>query len=196
MSDRIEVHYRVRSDAKSIAARAAGIAVEQSVEMPVSIIDDAYVLSETVGRVSSIADAGDGLFDVRIGLAAVTTGNDPGQLLNMLFGNTSIQDDTTLVDAAFPQSFAAQFRGPNLGLEGLRARVGAEGRALVCSALKPQGLPPAGLAKLAGRLTEGGIDFIKDDHGLADQSYSPFADRVPAIAEAVAERSLLPSLIR
>jgi ribulose-bisphosphate carboxylase large chain len=34
-------------------------------------------------------------------------------------------------------------------------------------------------------LARGGLDFIKDDHGLADQVYSPFADRVPACAEAV-----------
>src|SRR5208282_4101862 len=28
-------------------------------------------------------------------------------------------------------------------------------------------------------------DFVKDDHGLADQSYSPFADRVRACSAAV-----------
>jgi ribulose-bisphosphate carboxylase large chain len=103
----------------------------------------------------------------------------------MLFGNTSIQDDVTLVDARFPEEFAAAFGGPNHGLAGLRARVKAHG-ALTCSALKPQGSTPAALAKLAGRIAAGGIDYIKDDHGLADQSYSPFAERVPAIAEAVA----------
>jgi ribulose-bisphosphate carboxylase large chain len=68
----------------------------------------------------------------------------------------------------------------------LRARVGANGRALTCSALKPQGSPPAVLAKLAGKIAAGGIDYLKDDHGIADQFYSPFAERVPACAEAVA----------
>lgn len=184
---RIEVLYRVRSDAASIAARAEGIAVEQSIEMPVSIVDDPYVLSETVGKVLDIADIGGGVFDVRIGLASITTGHEPGQLLNMLFGNTSLQEDVVLVDAEFPDDFAAAFHGPNHGLEGLRARVNAGHRALSCSALKPQGSAPQALAKLAGQIAAGGIDFIKDDHGLADQSYSPFAMRVPAIAEAVAK---------
>ena len=59
------------------------------------------------------------------------------------------------------------------------------GRALTCSALKPQGLCPAGLAGIAYELALGGIDFIKDDHGLADQAYSPFAERVEACAGAV-----------
>ena len=58
-------------------------------------------------------------------------------------------------------------------------------RALTCSPLKPQGCrrqswrgSPAGFAL-------GGIDYIKDDHGLADQSYSPFAARVEAVAPAL-----------
>jgi ribulose-bisphosphate carboxylase large chain len=185
MSSRIEVLYRVRSDAKSIATRAKGIAVEQSVEMPVEPIDDPFVLSEIVGRVDEITDLGGGQFDVRIALASATTGFEPGQLFNMLFGNTSIQNDVTLVDARFPEEFAAAFGGPNHGLAGLRARVKADG-ALTCSALKPQGSTPAALAKLAGQIAAGGIDYLKDDHGLADQSYSPFAERVPACAEAVA----------
>ena len=184
MSSRIEVVYRVRSDASAIAARAEGIAVEQSVEMPVEPIDDPFVLSEILGRVEDIKDIGNGQFDVCIGLASATTGFEAGQLFNMLFGNTSIQDDVTLVDARFPEEFAAAFGGPNHGLAGLRARVKATG-ALTCSALKPQGSTPAALAELAGRIAAGGIDYLKDDHGLADQSYSPFAERVPACAEAV-----------
>ena len=68
----------------------------------------------------------------------------------------------------------------------MRARVGAKA-ALTCSALKPQGSTSAALAKIAGQIAAGGIDYLKDDHGLANQSYSPFAERVPAIAEAVAK---------
>ena len=173
MSSRIEVLYRVQSDAKSIAARAKAIAVEQSVEMPVEPIDDPYVLSEIVGRVDEITDLGGGRFDVRIALASITTGFEAGQLLNMIIGNTSMQEDVALLDARFPEEFADGFGGPRHGLAGLRARVKAKG-ALTCSALKPQGFTVAALAKLAGRIVAGGIDYLKDDHGIADQSYSPF----------------------
>lgn len=185
-NNRILVHYRVTADAATIEARAAAIAVEQSVEMPVTAIDAQHVLQDIVGQVRDITDRGDGSFDVRIALATATTGQRAGQLLNMLFGNTSIQSDTVLVDAGFPAGFSAAFGGPNLGIAGLRARVGAGG-ALTCSALKPQGLAPKDLARLAGRLAEGGLDYIKDDHGLADQAYSPFADRVAAVAAAVVD---------
>ncbi|HEY1930421.1 MAG TPA: RuBisCO large subunit C-terminal-like domain-containing protein [Acetobacteraceae bacterium] len=182
MSERIAVTYHVRSDAASIAARAQAIAVEQSVEMPLGAIDEPAVLHDIVGEVQSIDDLGGGVFAVRIGLAAATIGNDAGQFLNMLFGNTSLHDDVLLHDVELPPGFA----GPRHGIAGLRARVGAFGRALTCSALKPQGLSPERLGDLAERLARGGIDFIKDDHGLADQAYSRFADRVRACADGVA----------
>lgn len=182
----ITVHYRVRSDAAAIEARAQAIANEQSVEMPVSAIDDPYVLEHILGKVLSIAEAAPGEFDVRIGLASDSSGAEAGQLLNVLFGNSSIFDDITLCDVDLPHELAAGFGGPNHGVEGLRRKVGVFDRALTCSALKPQGLPPAGLATLAHAMAKGGLDFIKDDHGLADQPYSRFADRVQACAEAVA----------
>lgn len=56
---------------------------------------------------------------------------------------------------------------------------------MTCSALKPQGMPSEALADLAMRLALGGVDFIKDDHGLADQAYSPFAERVRVCVRAV-----------
>lgn len=183
---RIQATYRIRSDAASIEARAEALAVEQSVEMPVSAIEDPAVLAGIVGRVDDIRDLGDGEFSVRIGLAAATTGPEPGQLMNMLFGNSSIHDDVSLEDVELPDTVAGAFGGPRHGIPGLRRRVRAGRRALTCAALKPQGLPPEGLADLAYRLALGGVDYIKDDHGLADQAYSPFADRAAACARAVA----------
>src|SRR5271166_1571518 len=182
---RMIVTYRVRSVAASIEGRAQAIAVEQSVETPLAAISDERVLRDIVGEVKGIRELEAGLFEVRIGLAVETTGFEAGQLLNMLFGNTSLQEDVTLHDAEIPDAVAAAFGGPNFGVARLRATCGAGARALTCAALKPQGLPPAELASLAGQLAAGGIDFIKDDHGLADQAYSPFVDRVRACAAAL-----------
>jgi ribulose-bisphosphate carboxylase large chain len=181
----LQVTYHVRCDASGIEARARAIAVEQSVEMPVGAITDPRVLAEIVGQVEAIVEQGRGLFAVRISLAADTVGTDPGQLLNMLFGNTSLQDDVVLDDVELPEALVEAFGGPRHGLAGLRQRVGAGARALTCSALKPQGLPAAELAQLARRFAQGGIDYIKDDHGLADQAYSPFAARVEAVTSAL-----------
>jgi ribulose-bisphosphate carboxylase large chain len=182
---RLQVIYRVRCDARSIDARARTIAVEQSVEMPVTAIADEFVRSEIVGRVETIAEQETGLFEVRISLAAETVGGDPGQLINMLFGNTSLHEDVVLHDVVLAPDLARSFGGPRHGLHALRRRVGAPARALTSSALKPQGLPPAGLASVAKVFAQGGIDYIKDDHGLADQTYSPFAARLEAVSAAL-----------
>ena len=186
MSERFTVTYHVRGTAADIEARAQGIAVEQSVEMPLAAIRDEMVLSDIVGSVEQIRDLGNGVFAVGIGLATATVGQDAGQLLNMLFGNTSLHDDVILKDVALPASLTDLFGGPRHGIAELRFRLRLHDRALTGSALKPQGLPAGDLAILAEHLTRGGLDFIKDDHGLADQSYSRFAVRVSACAAAVA----------
>src|SRR6202012_4921222 len=123
---------------------------------------------------------------------------EAGQLLNMLFGNTSLHPDVVLQDVELPDEILAAFGGRRPGPWGLRAPGGGADRTLTCSALKPQGVAPEGLAAIAAQMAEGGLDFIKDDHGIADQAYSPFAARVPAIAAAVAKTGsrtmYLPSL--
>ncbi|MBB4284517.1 RuBisCO large subunit C-terminal-like domain-containing protein [Roseospira goensis] len=189
MTSRIIVTYHVTAPADAIEARARGIAVEQSVEMPVEAVTDQRVLDEIVGEVRDITELSRGLYEVTLGLATETVGLEAGQLLNMIYGNTSIQPDTVLVDAIFPPEILEAFGGPRHGIQGLRDRVGVPDRALTCSALKPQGLPVPGLADLAYRFALGGLDFIKDDHGLANQHYSPYAERVPVIAAAVRRAS-------
>jgi len=191
---RFNVTYRIRSDHTSIEARAMAIAVEQSVEMPVAAIAEPEILRDIVGEVEAIEVRGDGVYDARIALAIATTGLEAGQFLNMLYGNTSLHEDALLLDVAVPQEIAAALGGPCHGIEGLRRRAGAYGRALTCSALKPQGVKSIRLAELAERFARGGIDFVKDDHGLADQAYSPFAERVLAVAAAVGRTRYVPSL--
>jgi len=185
MNERLQAFYRIRGDASSIEERARGVAIEQSVEAPLAVIRDPRILSDIVGQVASIEDQGGGWFGVRIDLASATVGEDAGQLLNMLFGNASLYDDVVIDDVVFPPGLLAAFGGPRHGAAGLLARAKAEGRALTCSALKPQGLTVEELAALAYSLALGGLDYIKDDHGLANQSFSPFEDRVRACAAAI-----------
>lgn len=184
---RFSVTYLVRSDAASIEARAGGIAVEQSVEMPLDAIDNETVLADIVGQVEDIRDLRDGRFAVRIALASRTIGQDAGQLLNMLFGNTSLHHDVVLHDMDVPADLQSAFGGPRHGISELRRRrLHLHERAFAGSALKPQGLAPDELGLVAERFARGGLDFVKDDHGLADQHYSPFAERVRACAAGIA----------
>jgi ribulose-bisphosphate carboxylase large chain len=182
---RISATYRVRARAADIDATARALALEQSVELPLEAISDPYVRDHVVGVVQSIAPHSEELFDVVVGLSVATTGFDVAQTMNMLFGNSSLHPHIELIDVEFPAAFLGRFAGPRFGIQGLRELLHAPQRPLTCSALKPQGLPSAELAALCYTFAAGGIDVIKDDHGLADQSYAPFAERVAACQRAL-----------
>jgi ribulose-bisphosphate carboxylase large chain len=184
---RLQAVYHVKSDARPVDERARAIAVEQSVEMPISAIGNDFVRREILGRVEGIREISAGCFEVRISLAQETIGSDAGQLINMLFGNSSLHDDLVLHDVELPPDLVKSFGGPRHGIFELRRRVGAPARALTCSPLKPQGLTPDELAQLARSYALGGIDYIKDDHGFANQAYAPFAERIRAVAATLRE---------
>lgn len=184
--NRILATYRITASESESEVRAEALAAEQSVEMPVGAIDDAHVLTEILAKVVAIRPHANE-FEVVLAIAPATTGNEAGQLLNMLFGNCSLQPEVQLVDVEFPDGYEAGFTGPRFGIEGIRKLVGAQGRPLTCTALKPQGLPPERLAKLAHTFATAGIDVIKDDHGIANQLYAPFAQRVAAVQRAITQ---------
>jgi ribulose-bisphosphate carboxylase large chain len=184
--DRIAVLYHVEAEAFEIEARAQALAIEQSVEMPLAAIQSDHVHREVVGRVEGIVPADEGGFFVRIGLALETTGRDIGQLVNMLFGNSSILEHVRLIDAEFPPGLLRRYPGPAFGIAGLREKLNAHGRPFTASAIKPLGLASDELAKLCADFARAGIDVIKDDHGMGDQTYAPFAKRVAACQKAVA----------
>ncbi|MFN8451776.1 MAG: RuBisCO large subunit C-terminal-like domain-containing protein [Anaerolineae bacterium] len=85
-----------------------------------------------------------------------------------------------------PDSLLAAFRGPRFGRAGLRDLLGVQDRPLLATAIKPLGLSPRELAEMAYRFALGGIDLIKDDHGLANRPFCPFQERAERCAEAVA----------
>jgi ribulose-bisphosphate carboxylase large chain len=179
--------YRVRSTADAIEGRAQAIALEQSIEAPLDAVTDARVMDEVVGQVEGIEPAGSDAFAVRVRLAVETTGAEAGQLLNVLFGNSSLHEEVELVDVDIPPRLVARFGGPRFGVAGIRALTRAHGRPLTCSALKPQGLASVQLAAIARTLACAGVDVVKDDHGLADQASAPFRERVAVVQRAIDE---------
>jgi ribulose-bisphosphate carboxylase large chain len=184
---RILATYRIAVSEAESRARAQSLAAEQSVEMPLAAIRDPRVLEEIAATVEDIRRHDAGHFDVVLGIAPATTGAEASQLMNMLFGNCSLQAEVQLLDVAFPAGYEKHFPGPRFGIEGIRALTGAKDRALTCAAIKPQGSTVEHLAQLAGTFARAGVDVIKDDHGIANQAYSTFEARVPAVMRAVRE---------
>ena len=186
MTDRILATYRITASESESRVRAEALAVEQSVEMPLGAIGEERILSEVVATVEEIRPRADE-FDVVLGIAMSTTGAEASQLMNMLFGNCALQPEVELVDVRFPPGIEKSFPGPRFGIEGIRTLTGVRGRALTCTALKPQGSSVDYLAHLARTFALAGIDVIKDDHGIANQAAHPFAQRVPTVQRAIAE---------
>jgi ribulose-bisphosphate carboxylase large chain len=186
MGDRIDVTYRLTADDRLAAkARAAAIAVEQTVEFPEDLITDPGIREGIIGRPEFLTPAGPGAWEVVISYAAETAGRCLLQLLNLVFGNVSLQPGVRVQRIALPAAVRDRFRGPRYGVDGFRFVHDAPSRPLLATALKPMGLSPAELAELAYRFACGGVDLIKDDHGLADQAFSAFEGRVRACAAAV-----------
>ena len=83
-----------------------------------------------------------------------------------------------LLDIEFPESFLADFQGPQFGVEGLREMLGVYDRPLTLGVIKPNvGLPPEPFAELGYQAWLGGLDIAKDDEQLGDVAWSSVDER-------------------
>ncbi len=124
----------------------------------------------------------------QIALPTINFGAEFPQLLTTILGNdasTSVQ--AKLVDLELPDSYTAQFPGPQFGIAGLRELTGVSDRPLLLNMIKPcTGLTPTDAASIFYDTAMGGIDFIKDDELLGSPSFSPVQKRVELFGEAAA----------
>lgn len=178
-------YHLVCAPGESPERKARDLAVEETVEMPADAVPP-DVASRIIGTVERIQPLDDGRWHAVIAYADETAGADVLQLVNLLFGGASLQAGVLVAALDLSAEWTARFAGPALGIAGLRALCEAPRRPLLCTALKPMGLSPAALADLAYRFARGGIDCIKDDHGVTSQSSAPFGERVRRCQEAVA----------
>ncbi|MGA1871126.1 MAG: RuBisCO large subunit C-terminal-like domain-containing protein [bacterium] len=184
--DRFLVTYRLSGNEKEAWARARDICVEQTVEFPEKLISPGRIRDHVVGRIEFVRPLEEGALCAGISYAQDTVAGEFTTLLNVVFGNISLQKGIRVCNIDLPPALLKEFKGPRFGVEGLRAFLKAPQRPLLCTALKPMGLSARELADRAYQCALGGIDIIKDDHGLTDQCYAPFEERVALCAEAVA----------
>ena len=174
MTEAIRATYRI--NAADVAAVAEAICVEQTIEFPKHLAPQ-WIQEQVTGTVVSIDGS-----DVVIDFPRSAADGGFSQFLNVIWGNVSLFAGVRLIAVSVPDGFSA---GPRYGVAGLREHLGVGSRPLLATALKPMGLSSGELATLAGRLAAGGLDLIKDDHGLASQPWSPWIERVQACAQAV-----------
>ncbi len=185
--ERFRVDYLITGEEREARARADAVRVEQTVEFPFELLAPGPIPDQVVGQVEAFTRAPDGRWRATISYAVECSGCELLQLLNVVFGNVSLMPGIRVVGLSPPPGLLARFRGPRHGRDGLRALLGVPQRPLFCTALKPMGRDARELADLAYRCALGGVDLVKDDHGLADQVFCPFEERVARCAEAVAK---------
>lgn len=183
--ERFKVTYRLTGDETTARDKAQDTCLEQTVEFPGELVPDGDIREHIFGRIESLLQIDSEHYEAVISYAVETSGFELVQFLNVMFGNTSIKPGIRVERLDLPDSLLKAFRGPRFGREGLRALLGVSERPLICTALKPLGLPAEELAKMAYQVALGGIDLIKDDHGMANQAFAPFEERVQRCAEAV-----------
>lgn len=183
--DRFIVCYHLVGDADEARARAEHICVEQTIEFPVHLVGDDDIRRHLMGQVAALTQVGDNLWEAQISYAHEITGFSLNQTLNVIFGNVSLLPGVLVHRLLLPDSFTEHFNGPRFGRAGLRALCQQPQGPLFCSALKPMGQSSRALADQAYEFALGGFHLIKDDHGISDQQFSPFRERVPRCVEAV-----------
>ncbi|HWQ89124.1 MAG TPA: RuBisCO large subunit C-terminal-like domain-containing protein [Desulfitobacteriaceae bacterium] len=211
--ERFSVVYRISGTETAALAVAQDICIEQTIEFPEECVPDGAIRDFIFGRIekmekyresrkeneepenfknitaqclkdSSESNAAESYL-VEISYALEICAAEFTQLLNVVFGNISIKPGIRVEKILLSPSLLGLFRGPRFGRAGLRQILQVPQRPLLFSALKPMGLSARELARLAYQFALGGIDIIKDDHGLSDQKFAPFAERVKLCSEAV-----------
>jgi ribulose-bisphosphate carboxylase large chain len=188
MGERFTVIYRITGAEPTALTTAEEICLEQTVEMPEELL--AELLDKPVadwmrGWLDHFGRVGPDLFEAHVSYPIETTAFELPQLLCVAFGNFSMKPGVRLERLLLPDGLLGHFRGPRFGRDGLRQRVRVPARPLLLGSAKPMGLGAKELADIVHKMALGGIDLIKDDHGLGDLPFSPFRERVERCVEAV-----------
>lgn len=173
--------YHVETDLP-IAKAAEAIAAEQSTGTWTEVRGADNPLAARVIRAEGT--------DVEIGFPEelFEPGNIP-QYLSVVAGNLfglGALKKVRLQDIIFPEGLMRAHKGPRFGIEDARRILGVYDRPLVGTIVKPKvGLDPKGTARVAEEAVRGGLDLVKDDETLTNQSFCPLIPRLEAVMSSL-----------
>ena len=165
------------------------IAIEESIGTWTTVGTTRENVKRLAGRVFDYQEGNEGivriaypleLFDIDSGIPnflSIVAGN--------LFGLASLRS-VKLLDVELPKEYLRGFSGPRFGIEGIRQILGTlkDRRPHVGTIIKPKvGLDPKQTAEVAYQAAVGGVDLIKDDETLTNQSFCPLEERVSRVME-------------
>lgn len=193
MKDLIATYYFRTKDGVDASYAANAIREEQTTGTwtSLSTVNDktAYV-HDLDGSVEDLVELPDGGYLTRICFPheIFEKGNIP-QYLSVIAGNLfglGKLEAVRLLDIDLPKNLCGC--GPKFGIEGVRRIVGTEvsGRPHIGTIIKPKvGLNPKDTAQVAYEAALGGLDLIKDDETLTNQTFCPLFERLEAVMDAL-----------
>lgn len=193
MKDLIATYYFRTKDGVDASYAANAIREEQTTGTwtSLSTVNDktAYV-HDLDGSVEDLVELPDGGYLTRICFPheIFEKGNIP-QYLSVIAGNLfglGKLEAVRLLDIDLPENLCGC--GPKFGIEGVRRIVGTEvsGRPHIGTIIKPKvGLNPKDTAQVAYEAALGGLDLIKDDETLTNQTFCPLFERLEAVMDAL-----------
>lgn len=183
--ERFTIVYEIFGSEGDARQTAEEICIEQTVEFPESALPKGEIRDQILGRIMNFKNLKEHVYEAEISFAVEIAECEFTQLLNVIFGNFSIKENVRVADIRLSSALQATLQGPRYGIEGIRKIVGEEELPLLFTALKPMGLSSDNFANLVKVFAENGINIIKDDHGLTNQSFSPFKERVRVCSDAI-----------
>ncbi len=193
MKDLIATYYFRTKEGVDATYAANAIREEQTTGTwtSLSTVNDktAYV-HDLDGSVEDLVELPDGGYLTRICFPheIFEKGNIP-QYLSVIAGNLfglGKLEAVRLLDIDLPENLCGC--GPKFGIEGVRRIVGTEvsGRPHIGTIIKPKvGLNPKDTAQVAYEAALGGLDLIKDDETLTNQTFCPLFERLEAVMDAL-----------
>jgi ribulose-bisphosphate carboxylase large chain len=135
-------------------------------------VPEGYISDEIVGQVEDVNHAGGNAYEADISYSPDSAGDEVIQLINVIFGNSSIQQNIRVVGFEPGRVIRERFAGPRFGIEGVRARTGRSQGGLDIAGDQAAGIERCRARRhRLRRCVLGGADIIKDDHGLANQTH-------------------------
>lgn len=169
---------------ESLEEKVESICLEQSVELPRRVLPG-RIAREVVGEPLDAEALEEEGHRVTIGWNPELTRGDLSQFLNTLYGNISLQAGIRVAAVDWNSLPDGLFGGPAFGIGVLRESWDLDGRPLCATSLKPAGSTAEELGELCRAFAAGGMDIMKDDHGVSDQAWAPFGERVRRCVEGV-----------
>jgi ribulose-bisphosphate carboxylase large chain len=120
MGERFVAVYHLMGSEADARTQAQDICLEQTVELPESLVTQDYIREHVFGQIEEFAQVRDHVYEARISFAVEISANELTQLLNVLFGNISLKPGIRLERFELPPTLLEKFHGTRFGRGGLR----------------------------------------------------------------------------